>query len=55
MDKGNIAVAIFFDLKKAFDFVDHEIFLSNRSQCVVDVLAVYLRDPYWDRFCPLHS
>ena len=58
IDKGNIVGAIFFDLKKAFDVVDHELplygvrgtsfrwfesYLSNRSHCVVDGLKVSSR------------
>ena len=31
IDKGNIVGAIFFDLKKAFDVVDHEILLQKMA------------------------
>ena len=63
IDKRNIVGAIFFDFKKAFDVVDHEmllqklalygvrgtflrwfeLYLSNRSKCVVDGLKVSSR------------
>ena len=70
IDRGNFVAAIFFDLKNAFDAVDHEIllqklalygvrgtslhwfesYLSNRSQCVVDVLKMSSRQSVKKRF-----
>ena len=34
MDKGNVVGALFLDMSKVFDMMDHTIFLGNRVSMV---------------------
>ena len=49
MDKGDIVGAIFLDLKKAFDTVNHQVLIHkmsyfNFSPCAIDWMSSYLSD-----------
>ena len=40
MDQGEVTGAVFLDLKKAFDIVNHRMFLLKLKSLGVDVLSI---------------